>query len=731
MNRSIALAGMLLAFSSPVAAQSFSAQAQWNAFFDKGRYERTNQAYHALDAVHYGDGVNAGACKDAGATLEDAVRDVPVSLALRHAAMLCAEARGDAAQADGHADALSALVRYAAQDGGTGPWKSSIRVVRPEDVDTYLKLADFERRYAYFVDAWPQGGLPLHVAAYDQAAEREHHIAFDWVDTLARLASDDALQGYLIDRHWIADAFLDAWAQDDDAASIDLLAMRQAMFEDNAAARRDRLKAAAGRGGILAAQTWLELCTQHAFDGCADGLVDAVLPLAEKGFAMSRLQLGMAYLRGIGVKQDEKAGRALIEAADRSWNDHGALVHLAAVLDLTKSVHPPWLDSSLDAAETRGSPLVRAYRLASRAAAAPQSLTAEDKAWIALPAHNRQGKGYALLALIADDAKSPEATEWRERAAEAGDAASMRIRAIEVLDRNPRDEVARRRLHAAALGGDSGAVQRIVYDAMLAGKPREARDWLRGKVAEADLNALIMLGMVYEEGGEGIEQGPKEAAALYEELAADMPDARRRLALMLVQGRGVEKDTARARQLLEHDSNDLDDAALLGGLLLSGEIPGDVAGGRALLEKAVAAGNEDAISGYGLWLATKEASAESRQRGIALLQSAEAAGDTTVLNNLAWVQCVSPHSDVFNAEAGLAVARRLGAPEALSPDVVDTVAACEAAAGRGAEAVRLQSLALERVPTSDVYAATRKGMESRLALYQKGDRYIEDPSTQE
>lgn len=730
MKGSVMLAGVLLAFSGPALAQSFSAEAQWNAFFDTARYERTNKAYAALGAVHYDDGVSAPACNEARAALDDAVRDVPVSIALRHAAMLCAEARGDEAQADAHADALASLVRHAAQDGGTGPWKTPIRVVRPEDVEAWLELAGLERRYAYFADAWPQGGLPLHVAAFDASVDRERHIAFDWVDTLARLASDDAMQGYLIDRHWIANAFLDAWAQDDDDASIDLLALRQATYEADPVARRDRLKAAAGRGGVLAAQSWLALCSLQAFDGCADGLVDAILPLAEKGFAMSRLQLGMAHLRGIGVKQDEAAGRALIEAADRTWDGNGALVQFAAVLDMMKSAHPAWLDADLAAADRSGSALARAYRLASRASATPESLTAEEKAWIALPAHNRRGEGYALLALVAENAKAPDAAEWRERAAEAGDPASMGMRAIEVLDRNPRDEAARARLRAAALQGDSAAVYRLAYEATLVGKPGEAQGWLLGKVAESDANAMVLLGMVYEQGGEGVEKGPADAAALYEELAAEVPAARRQLASMLVDGRGIAKDTTRARRLLEQDPDDLEDASLLGSLLLHQRIPGDVAGGRALLEKAVATGAEDAISDYGMWLAAHETTAEGRRRGITMLRSAEAGGNETVLNNLAWAQCVSPHSDVFNAEQGLAVARRIGAPEGLDSSVIDTVAACEAAAGNAGEAVKLQSLALERLPAGDLYASTREGMQSRLDLYRKGERYIEIPSAQ-
>lgn len=733
MTRTLLLSALLLAMpfggarASAPAAQDPSAQAQWTRFLAQGRYERINTAYAALGAVHYSyDSVVAAACREKRATLDEAVRDVPVGLALRHAAMLCAEAREDAADAAAQAEALGALVRLATQQAGSAPWELPIRVVRPEDVDVYLRLAGLERRYAYFGGIWPaEDGLPLHVAAVDEASPRERHIAFDWVDTLARLASDDRYQGYLIDRHLIVNAFLDSWAQDDDTASVDLLGLRQALLEDTAAGRRDRLKAAAGRGGVLAAQAWLELCTRQPFAGCGDGLVDALLPLAEEGHAISRAQLGLAYLRGIGVAADAKAARAMVEAAESAWANHGALLYLGTVLSLADAAPPAWLASRMADAEAKGGATLRAFRLASAVDGPSPALAQGDREWLARPANNRRGRGFALLAKVAEAAKSADAAQWRERAAAAGDPESMRMRALEVLATSPADPPARQRLREAALLGDDVAVRRMAYDAAVAGRAREAHAWVMGKVAEGDVDSLMLLAGLYEDGLDDPKMGPKDAVELYRDLVDEVPAARRRLAVLLAEGRGAPKDTAEARRLLERVPDDVESQSLLGGMLLNGRIPGDAAAGRALLEKAIAGGSRDAMSGYGLWLANHESSADGRRRGLELIRKAADAGDPTARNNLAWVHCVSRHADVVDAAKGVEAARGLGSVDALPSGLIDTVAACEVAAGRFDEGVRLQSLALERLPKGAAFAATREGMSARLALYRKRQRYVE------
>lgn len=718
-------ASIAAALVAAPARAAFDAAAAWRAFLGGASYSDTNAAYGALTQVGYVvDSVDAAACREHAGALESAARTVPVGLALRHAQLLCAEASADAAAADRASDAIAALVRHAAAAATDSPWRAPMRVVRPEDVDAFLQLGGLERRYAYYDQVWPAGGLPLTVAAAgDDGIER--HLRFDWVDTLARLSSQDRFQGLLMDRHVIANDFLEGWARDADIAAVDLLAGRQAMLESDARTRRDRLKAAGGRGGLLSLQAWMELCRRQPFDGCSDGLVDALLPLAEAGHAMPRLQLAQAYLAGIDVARDEKAARGLVEAAARTWPRAGALVHFATMLDLHDAGRPAWLAEALDRAEQAGAGNARALRVSNAIEARATTLREGDEAWLARPEHNAAGEGFALLARLATYRKqADEAARWTARAADAGHAEALRVRAVDRLQAAPDDAVPMGWLRDAGNGGDGLAVRGLAYDAMSRGKPVLARDWLLGKVVEADVDAILMLAELYADAPEGIEQGPRDALEIYEQLHGELPEARRRLATMLVDGEGVAHDVARARALLE-GAGDAESRLLLAGLLLSGRIPGDAAAGRRRFEAAVAAGDHAAGNDYGLWLANNGGDAAERRRGVDMLARAAEAQTEQALNNLAWIRCVSRHEDVRQPAAGLEAARRMGEPEALSPGHVDTVAACEAAAGRRDAAVRLQSLALSRLPAGGAYAATRKAMEARRALYARGGRYIE------
>lgn len=718
-------ASIAAALAAAPARAAFDAAAAWRGFLGATSYSDTNSAYGALTQVGYVvDSVDAAACREHAGALESAARTVPVGLALRHAQLLCAEAAGDGAAADRASEAIAALLRHAAAGATDSPWRAPMRVVRPEDVDAFLQLGGLERRYAYYDQVWPAGGLPLTVAAAaDDGVER--HLRFDWIDTLARLSSQDRFQGLLMDRHVIANDFLEGWARDADIAAVDLLAGRQAMLEPEARTRRDRLKAAAGRGGLLSLQAWMELCRRQPFAGCSDGIVDALLPLAERGHAIPRLQLAQAYLAGIDVARDEAAARGLVEAAARTWPRADALVHFATMLDLHEVARPAWLAQGLDDAERAGSTSARALRVSKAIEARGTALREGDEAWLARPEHNAAGEGFALLARLATHRKQPaDATRWAARAAEAGHAEALRMRAVERLQAESGDAAAMGWLRDAAVGGDGLAVRGLAYDAMSRGKPVLARDWLLGKVVEADIDAILMLAQLYADGPAGIEQGPRDALEIYEQLHTEVPEARRRLAAMLVDGEGVGHDVARARALLE-GAEDAESRLLLAGLLLSGRIPGDAATGRRLFEAAVAAGDHEAGNDYGLWLAHNGTDAAERRRGVDLLARAADAQAEQALNNLAWVRCVSRHPDVRQPAAGLDAARRMGNPEALSPGHVDTVAACEAAAGNREAAVRLQSLALSRLPDGAPFAATRKAMEARRALYARGGRYVE------
>jgi hypothetical protein len=89
-----------LAASTPEQVAADPAQA-WTRFLAHADLGDAYDRHDALDAVGYTlASVDADACHAHGDALREAVRRVPVSIALHQAALLCAEAVGDEALAD-------------------------------------------------------------------------------------------------------------------------------------------------------------------------------------------------------------------------------------------------------------------------------------------------------------------------------------------------------------------------------------------------------------------------------------------------------------------------------------------------------------------------------------------------------------------------------------------------------------------------------------------------------
>ncbi len=80
---------------------------------------------------------------------------------------------------------------------------------------------------------------------------------------------------------------------------------------------------------------------------------------------------------------------------------------------------------------------------------------------------------------------------------------------------------------------------------------KRAKGWLQSAVLGHDVDAAYLLALIYERDIADVGT-PAKAAELYEAMIADYNDvrARRRLALLLLDGKGVEADTARAETLL-------------------------------------------------------------------------------------------------------------------------------------------------------------------------------------
>lgn len=716
-------------------------EAAWQRFLAQARYPAVYEAYDALGKVGYSLlDVDAEACGRHRDALDRAVALAPVSIAVHRARLLCAEANGDDAAAEEAIQALASLSRLALADGREPFWPRPIRVLGPIDAYALLANSGLQYRYDRFELPRAQRHFPLRIAAWDPAARTERHLVFDYIDVVHQLSRDDTYSGFPVQRQLLAESFVQAQADAGEAQGIDWQASKAARWIDDPADRQAALRPGAEAGGLLSLADWLAFCVRTPSPGCGDEAVDLLLPFAEKGYAAHIVLLSMAHAGGAGVERDESAAAALLDAAIRQWHGDGALLLFAQAWTPTGQPPPAFLRERVAARVAAGSAVAGAisalWKLGDEDA--PRLDPAEVRA-LTDAGNNGIGMGYALLAN--DHQRRDEAlvsNAWLKFAADAGDGdaqAGLGIHAFEAArSQAQRDEA----LRQVAQGAQGGAVAGMRFMAHRANRHQRWADveaWLMGAAREGYIDAILDLGAVYERERPGTRGGMQQAIDGYRSLSDhdDQAEARRRLAQMAIEGRGIERDPAQAERWLRQDAEKGDgvSAAQLGLSHLVGDFGArDEAEGIRWMERAIADGNADAYVGYGSWHFYRNGNApQTRRRGIELwLEGAEAKADWA-LNNAAWALCTAPEPEIFDAARGLDLARRMQNEEAdLAPAKLDTVAACHAATGDFEEAVALQQEVVESLTDEERSAQATEGVDTmvgRLALYRTGERYRE------
>jgi TPR repeat protein len=696
-----------------------------------------------MDEVGYNhEAVDADACRDRAGRLREAVAAVPVSVALHRVAMMCADAIGDEAWAEREAKALAALSKHALAAHGDGVWRAPIRVLAPRDVYALLGILGYEFLYEYYRKPRAQRYLPLTVVGWDAEAKVERHLNFDFIDATYTINRADEFSGYPIQRAILAAAFHDGQKKGGDPIGADMVAVREAYADVDPAKRVAGLREGGAHGGLSSLLQWMVLCGRDRVPDCGDGLIDALLPLAEREQALAMTLLAFAYAEGMGIARDPKAAEALLDAADRRWHARGASVMFASLEALVrKGGIGAFASARLQRAVEAGHPDADALLLSLRLLADPRTrLSAQDIAVLERPSSNALGIGHALLVEYHTlNARAPLADTARRRAAEAGHAGSQRDLALRALreggERAPASAW-RPGLEAAAHGGDAIAMRALSAIAQREGDWKAAEAWLLGAVDDGDVEAQYDIGRLYETGHRDLSGTLTDAIATYESLAGirddDGNEARRRLAAFAAQGRGMKRNLRRVRTLLTPDAERdvVESQTMLGALLLNyGESAADFAEGERWFQRAVAAGFDGARNDYALWLhARDDGTTEHRRHGLTLLRAVgpQSSHYRPTLNNLAWLLCVSAHADTRDPAAGMTVARELERGGDLQPSWLDTVAACHAANGDTAAALRLQQRAIDALPKGpDGKPQGGQGMFDRLALYRPGKAYVE------
>lgn len=724
--------------------------AGWEVFLETAGADTYN-AYETLFAVGYGPlGVDALACREHQDQLDAAVRLAPVSIALRRAAMLCAEAAGREDVAEAELAVLAALSRHAWSQASEVSSARPIQVLHTIDAYALLHASGLEFRYDYYGSHQVERYLPMIVAAWDPELGKEKLLSFDFVDSGYRMDRESPFSGYPIQRNAIADAFIQGQAQAGEDIAIDILALRAARLATSAEAKVEAVRGAAIRGGVLSGATWLLICQTQAFEGCADGFADAWLPYAEQKHVLPMVMLAYAYEHGLGVESDLAMGRQLLEAAvDLSYHGHAAVEYA----QLWRATHdgplPDTLRERLVDAEREGEPNARGVLIANLVLETGEEgvfvLTPGDIEYLSDPKFNGTGSGFSLLAdYHRRRGEEQQRLDMQRRAASAGSAEDQFRVALALLEEDTPESgkaEAWTLMARAAHGGNGSAQRYLAYESSRNGRWTEVEGWLLAAAQDGNMDAILDLANLYEWGYPGVVGTVDRAVAAYTAMAAGEGGAepRRRLAAMALAGRGMEKDPGKAKAwlLADAEKGDHESQALLASVLLRGELGHvDEVAGLRWMELALDAGNPSAYVDYGAWLYYFKNTAESRLKGVGVWKEAHAKEILLATNNLAWARCTSPDAAIFDPALGMEVAASMSVIEDLDAAQLDTLAACHAATGDFERARALQSLAIKQVakyPQGGVDqedaevdpAGNLEGYEDRLALYVSGKHYIE------
>lgn len=738
--------------ASPAPDVVKDAKGAWAHFLAQTDPEVADEALAVRAKVEYNTAsVNAEACRANAADVDRAVAAIPVSIAVHRMAMLCADATGDQQRAERELAAIASLSKLALSRASESGNAKPVPIVIWLDIPALLVSAGLELRYEYYAQRLPTRHFPMVVAVWDPERKLERHVRFDWTNTWHEIQRTPDGK-YPLQRKNFVNEMVEADAKANDLSAIDLLAVRGAHNADDIASRIAALRTAAEAGGSNAAWSWAHLCaSEGAPKGCADGLVEALMPQAEKQLARPMMLLAFAYAQGLGVPRDEAAAMRLLDAADQRWSRSGATT---AYIDLWQQVYdgvvlPPALAERLARAAKSGNENAPFEQIYDDVRREVFRLDDAKLAYLGSPAQNGQGEGYKWLAdgKPVDEAEAKQKQRWIRQAAELGNPDAQAILASDLLygddgvERDPKQ--AREWLLRAADGGDAWAARRLSWMARSEGDVRAAERWLLLPASHGDIQTQLDLADLWSTNAAGLFGGIKDAVQIFRDLSPHSASARRSLAAMLARGQGTSKDPVEARKLLQQDAEakDHESEALLGMLLLNGLLgPAGEVEGRKWVQRAMDGGGESIANDFGYWLFFRQGTDAGRNEALGVWRKALEKDAPGVANNLAWALCTTEHAAFRNGREGLEVSKKIDDPDSMAEK--DTIAACHAAAGDFAKATALQQEVVDEYtgvvrkiesargdkPAGDGEKASAdqlKEFQDRLKLYADGKPYVE------
>jgi TPR repeat protein len=708
----------------------------WSRFLATSNVDKASVAMQVVNELFDDEGnLDQAVCSSQAQAVREALAEIPISVSLWLYGGRCAELAGDRALAEQSEVVLAALLEHAMGEPEWSRHERPIRVLSENDVYAIVELSGESMLYHFYEVPVTGRHMRLTVALYDEHAQLESSMHFDFLDVFVQLLRDVPDMEYPDGRRKFARSLVEQIEASEGAETAHEGWAALEMTDPAArAAKLIELGRKEGQHGL-----WVGLmCVMIKDLQCAAEGIDMLLPYAEAEYADAYMALAFAYAHGHGVEQDDDAAREMLAAANQEVGAPRAEIGLqTALAHLTgkSTLHPLVADALREAAH--------------------------------------QGNPTANLLVAQDDASAGQKVPMLELASAAGIAEATGLLGAHYIDAGETERGARL-LDEAANGGSVKAAKRLGTDCLLGRLDGEhctkSLHWLKVAAQEGDTQAMRLLGLEFRRLGgadnhhradrwfsNALLRGDLRAALLLAEFLSEEPEGTgdpRRRALILYNALIDEHDSVEARVQLgswymrpDNPDRSLEKAEALLRVAAErgdsegrvryvvstvlGRLPGgDLKQSRTWLEEGVEGADVETGIGYASAMLYAQNEFADIPRALAALSRWwEEQQNPSALNELAWARCTSSNAAIFSAELSPVLGAALAELEATQsePAWLDTVAACHAAAGNFEQAIEVQQGALEQTEKAlGVDHPMAEGMRARLAQFHAGERVMEE-----
>ncbi|HEY2346105.1 MAG TPA: hypothetical protein VGH80_09500 [Xanthomonadaceae bacterium] len=751
-------------FPSPATTPVAQVRAQFEARAGFRAYDEARAVAESLagDDPHK---VDPGACRSHAAELDAASRHDPLSLAVWYYKSRCADVLGDAPSSRQYETAFLAVLRDMLQGVPPDNGQTPIPLGTMADGVALIDASDETLIYSYIDLRTVADGIVWRVGLRDASGAHERNLSFELLQPRLSLLRSPGLarSPFVRTSTWVDSA--KAWrtqAEKPGGLPVTLDALDAGPADQRAA----RIKQESSDDHLSNAIVLARYCFQRPKQACNVAAVDSLLTFAEQGHAEPMVLLAFAYTRADGLKQDPEAAKALMLGAGRKMGVGAAFQEYFNLdLDFHKKAtdFQRWAFQQMVAAADTGDALAagmalelaghieeldtdsaRAERYRQQADRAGLGLFSQRYLLIATSKTKDPAARMRITAAIAGSAKrglermaAASGLAW---AYETGKSPGVPADPVQALRWNR---------EAGMLGDTSSMIAVARHYAGQQNRPDQpdamelAAEWYSGAVLLGNVEANLEVARLAERDPKGfgiampgasmIMLDSKDAVDTYREIDKEMPDsnagaiARRRLARMMLDGRGTARDPEKARALLTADAEagDGEAALALASALYAGDFGArDPDGAKRWIDKALVKPDKVVATMFADHLYHGIDLPLDRARSLALWTQAAAQDYPTAWNNMGWELCTATDAAARDPGRGLEAVRHVVSGGDAPAGYVDSLAACQAATGDFDAAVATEQRAIAQLdPVSDTAARMR----DRLDLYKAHRVYVQPP----